>query len=177
MRYLIGFAEIPWMPVFISTSRKPAQLTRRVARTLSNLLGAGYENRGKRSGEEVAQRAAALGFDRVCFLYERKGNPSYAQFFDLKTGWLTWEIEILGIREFERTRRLPKEIVVHVQDTPASRMAALLELERSEVEGLAKTQAVSVALNKERIAFSFDGQPVLELKVRVRPSPGQPLGA
>jgi rRNA maturation protein Rpf1 len=84
------------MSVFVTTSRKPSQLTRRVARFLGRVTGK-YENRGKRSLAEVAARAGAAGYSRLLLVYEMKGNPSVLSFYE--GGWLEPLIELRGLKE------------------------------------------------------------------------------
>ncbi len=84
------------MSVFVTTSRKPSQLTRRVARYLGRVIGK-YENRGKRSLAEVASRADAAGYSRLLLVYEKKGNPSELSFYE--GGWLEPLLQVGGLKE------------------------------------------------------------------------------
>ena len=55
--------------LYISTARKPTHGTRILAKALSRLLKAEYENRGKRSLSDIVQRAENLGRNRIAFIY------------------------------------------------------------------------------------------------------------
>jgi|GEM_PF-6237237 len=69
--------------MLITTSRKPGQLTRSVARSLADALGAGYLNRGKAGVQSVLGEADEMGADKVLFVWERHGNPSRLVAFDM----------------------------------------------------------------------------------------------
>lgn len=70
--------------MLITTSRKPGQLTRAIARTLADALGAGYLNRGKSGIQAVFEEADQAGADQVLFVWERFGNPSRLVGFDME---------------------------------------------------------------------------------------------
>lgn len=82
--------------IYITTSRKPSQLTRRIARYLGRVFGT-YENRGKRSMAEIVARANTAGYTRIMFMYEKKGNPSELSFYEDE--WLEPLIKIRGVKE------------------------------------------------------------------------------
>ncbi|RMD65771.1 hypothetical protein D6833_02410, partial [Candidatus Parcubacteria bacterium] len=69
---------------YITTSRKPSPITRRLARTLANIFGLFYESRGKRNFDSVRRRALKHGCGRVAFLYESHGNPHELLVIELK---------------------------------------------------------------------------------------------
>ncbi len=69
--------------MFITTSRKPGQLTRAIARTLADALGGHYLNRGKAGVQSVLGEADEAGADKVLFVWERYGNPSRLVGFDM----------------------------------------------------------------------------------------------
>ncbi len=70
--------------MLITTSRKPGQLTRAMARTVADALGAAYLNRGKAGVDAVMAEAEKAGASRVLFIWERQGNPSRLVVFDLE---------------------------------------------------------------------------------------------
>ncbi len=70
--------------MLVTTSRKPGQLTRAMARTVADALGAAYLNRGKAGVDAVMAQAEKAGAKRVLFIWERKGNPSRMVVFDLE---------------------------------------------------------------------------------------------
>lgn len=158
------------MPQYFTTSRKPSQLTRRVTRLFARLLQGEYENRGKRGGEEVLERAERAGFKTACFIYENKGNPTALQFFG-KQGWNAKEIRVSGVREYEKTRRAPKDLRVEARDEEGKGMAKLLELEESAPEDAPERQVVTVELREGSILLSAGGKPALELKARLHATP------
>jgi len=85
--------------MYITTSRKPSQKTRRLAKFLSKVFLSIYENRGKKSISEVVARADSLGEKRVMIVKEHHGNPSVLSFISIgpraeEWGWLDPEIRI-----------------------------------------------------------------------------------
>jgi hypothetical protein len=67
---------------YVSTSRKPSVLTRRLARWLSILTGGETENRGKRGVAELSQRALEKGYPYVLIVHEDHGNPAQLCFLE-----------------------------------------------------------------------------------------------
>ena len=59
--------------LYVSTSRKPTQKTRILAKWLARLLGGGSENRGKRSVGEIAQRMGGKGFSEESMKIAERG--------------------------------------------------------------------------------------------------------
>jgi U3 small nucleolar ribonucleoprotein protein IMP4 len=119
------------MNLFITTARKPSQQTRKLARWLETLFDAEYENRGKRSVDEVMQRAASAGYSRVLFIHESHGNPNELVFRDGNEGWLEPSIAIAGasIPERGKRRRLPKNVAVKALDSEGRKIAGLFGIE------------------------------------------------
>ncbi|MGN1363525.1 MAG: ribonucleotide-diphosphate reductase subunit beta [Methanobrevibacter sp.] len=67
--------------MLISTSRKPAQNTRKFCKNLMHATGSEYVNRGKSSIRDILLKSAVLGHNSTAFVYEIKGNPSKITFF------------------------------------------------------------------------------------------------
>lgn len=67
--------------MLISTSRKPAQNTRKFCKNLMHATGSEYVNRGKSSIMDILLKSAVLGHNSTAFVYEIKGNPSKITFF------------------------------------------------------------------------------------------------
>src|SRR3989344_4376504 len=95
--------------IYVSTSRKPVSNARILAHWVERLLGGEYENRGKRSVNEIAERMEEKGFQKAVFIYERHGNPFSLNFFDRDEGRLYPEIVIGGYsilkKKGERVRK------------------------------------------------------------------------
>ena len=149
--------------LYLSTGRKPSQLTRKVSRLLSLILQGKYENRGKKSVSEICSRAEKFGCQKVAFIYEKKGNPASIEFFDEEGGWLEEIISVSGIyfHEKEGRKRIPSKIKLTAIDDTGVRMIALLGLE-NEVED--ETSLLEGNFSKTGIAFYLGGVKVLELK-------------
>lgn len=144
--------------LLVTTSRKPGQLTRRVARTLALLLGAHYENRGKASVAEVGARAEQLGLLRLMFVYEAHGNPARLAFW--QGGWLEQEFRITGVREASaKGRRLPGQAIIVQADAASTKLRELLGLPQTVEAG----RFVTVTINSSEIRFELDRAPVLVL--------------
>jgi hypothetical protein len=71
---------------YITTSRKPSVLSRRLVRWFKVLFGGETENRGKRSVRELAARAEDRGYSHILIVHEDHGNPSQLCFLE---GWQT----------------------------------------------------------------------------------------
>jgi hypothetical protein len=156
--------------LYVTTSRKPGRITRRVARTLALLLGARYENRGKRSLSEVAAQAAKHGLARILFLHEAKGNPSRLALWE--GGWLSPELRIRSVRggEGRPGQRLPGEARAEALDKDGEAFAALLDL--PEPEG---RRVVAMEASKTGLRFLLEGQEVLALQGELA-APAAPAG-
>jgi rRNA maturation protein Rpf1 len=75
--------------MYITSSRKPSLITKRLGRTFARLLPRGaYENRGKKNVDEIAARAKALGKSRALLIYENKGNPEKLVFMEIGKEWM-----------------------------------------------------------------------------------------
>lgn len=159
------------MPVFVSTCRKPRQQTRSIAKLLALLLDSKYENRGKRSVEEVVSRAAHAGFTRVAFLHEKHGALSSIEFYDREKGWLPEVIAVRKAETFEVKSRIPKELVFEAEGAGGRKMAEVLQLEQSEVGGL--DNCVAASLSSAKLVFRALGRKRLELAVSLLRLPVQ----
>ncbi|MFH1750902.1 MAG: hypothetical protein ABH863_04450 [Candidatus Micrarchaeota archaeon] len=149
--------------LYLSTGRKPSQLTRKVARLLSLILQAKYENRGKKSVDEVCIRAEKFGCQKVAFIYEKKGNPASIEFFDEEKGWLPEIISISGIYLPKRKgkKRIPPSIQLICEGSEGLAMRELLGVE-GEAEGIA-SPLVGV-LSEKGLAFTSFDERILEIK-------------
>ncbi|MFH1200223.1 MAG: hypothetical protein V1708_04090 [Candidatus Micrarchaeota archaeon] len=156
------------MPAFISTCRKPRQLTRSIARLLSLFVGSGYENRGKRSVAEVMSRAGGKGFSRVAFLHERHGALSSIEFYEEKAGWLPEILEVKAAKVAESRHRVPKEMLVRASDAVGEKIAGLFAVEGSKVEGIEPDECALELFSSEKIDFFSRGELRLSLSVRLR---------
>lgn len=81
--------------MLVTTSRKPGQLTRAVARALAKAFGAEYLNRGKAGMDSVLGHAETLGISHVLFVWEKNGNPARLVAFD--GDWIEPEIQVQGV--------------------------------------------------------------------------------
>jgi len=105
--------------MYITTSRKPSDSTRVIARNISSFLNSTYENRGKKSVEDVVSRARLLGFRRVMVISESKGNPNKLSFISVDKGWDWMSPELLFSVATSQLKgkigRLGKEVSVHAK--------------------------------------------------------------
>jgi len=146
--------------VYITTSRKPSQITRRLTRFLAIALGGMKENRGKRSVQEIIERAQAKGHYRCLLIYEHKGNPSKLCFLEegkwLPAICLTSIVESLR----EPSRRLPGLSKITATGSLAKKMAQLFEKNDELLQGL------ELRITDTQITFWLDGSqtgPVLRI--------------
>lgn len=159
--------------IFVSTSRKPSQETRRLARWLALLAGGETENRGKRSVGEVAARAAVRGFSRVLFIYEKHGTPRELVFFDEDKGWLEPGIILSGVvfpdkeREKEAGKggkrpRLPGAARVVAVDAAGEKIKGLFGIGEKGKEGVEEDSGdfVEIRVGEKEISFQYCGKQV-----------------
>ena len=82
--------------LYATTSRKPSVCTKRLCRLLCSLLPASsYENRGKKSIEDVVERARSLGCSRILIFSEEHGNPRSIRAINTNGEWSWHPVEIL----------------------------------------------------------------------------------
>lgn len=95
-----------------STSRKPSQATRSLARQMSRIFpGSAYMTRGKKSIGSIAESAANMGEKRVAMLMERHGNPERVAFVGVgDSGW-DWLPEEMRILSYEILEKKPLKTV------------------------------------------------------------------
>jgi rRNA maturation protein Rpf1 len=152
--------------LYLSTGRKPSQQARKLARLLSLILKSEYENRGKRSVDEICSRAEKSGCTRIAFIYEKKGNPSHIQFYDEENAWLPEEIKILGIFLPERKGRgrIPRDVQLIGEDETGIKMMQLLNLENDIDDG--KSPLIG-KFSTHSIAFFLQNEKILEIKCKL----------
>ncbi|MGB9577076.1 MAG: hypothetical protein ACP5O3_01430 [Candidatus Micrarchaeia archaeon] len=139
--------------IYVTTSRKPSQLTRRLARWLELLLAAEYENRGKKSFDEVRERARTLGLKKILFVYERNGNPDRIAVWD--ADWREPEIRLRSVVFPPKSRvEVPRETKVVAEDEFGEKVAKLLDLREPEGE------FVEARVSSKKICFSFNGEEI-----------------
>ncbi|PIT85361.1 hypothetical protein COU36_03680 [Candidatus Micrarchaeota archaeon CG10_big_fil_rev_8_21_14_0_10_59_7] len=147
------------MAIYVTTSRKPAQGTRSLARWLARFLGGECENRGKRSLAEIVERAETAGFRRLLFVYESHGNPSELSFYE--EGWLSPVLKIKSVElPAKQSVRLKGEIRVVAEDEMGRRMAPLFSVEDS-----VETSAVEMHLSREAVVFTLGGTAVTSIRL------------
>jgi rRNA maturation protein Rpf1 len=151
------------MSIYITTSRKPSLLTRRLCRILSKLLpNSIQENRGKKSIDAVFERAKLLGKRRALLVYERNGNPSKILFMEIKGrswNWLEHEFLISGIKLLKIPNEIPEEIKIEGEnkilenlfdfETPESDEFITLKISRNELKFFNKGKEIGVKFKVE----------------------------
>lgn len=134
--------------MYITSSRKPSLTTKRLGRTLARLLPRGiYENRGKKSVEEIAARAKTLGKSRAMLVHEHKGNPEKLVFMEIgkEWKWLSPQVRIIKLG------KLPK---IEIKSTSME----IIGTEKNELSGLfnlEKTPDPDIVLESEEESWSF----------------------
>ena len=152
------------MSIYITTSRKPYLLTRRLCKILSKLFpNSTQENRGKKSIDEVFERAKLLGKRRTLLVYERNGNPSKILFMEIKGrswNWLEHEFLISGIKFLKIPNEVPEEIKIEGEnkavlenlfdfETPESDEVTTLKISNEELRFLHKGKEIGVKFKVE----------------------------
>ncbi len=140
---------------YVTTSRKPCQTTRRLARWMSLLFGGFSENRGKRSLSEVIERAQLEGFPKVLVIYEKHGNPSELSFLNLDGEWLS-PVAVINsaiVPVMQKGSRLSGEFQVQATGEGALEFAKLFGERINEGD-----RVIDVVLTNSSIGFESDGQ-------------------
>lgn len=70
--------------MIITTSRKPSQITRRLAQFLKHYFNIPYINRGKTSFNKIVNQTKAEDIKNLVIITETKGNPSSINIYDLE---------------------------------------------------------------------------------------------
>ncbi len=148
--------------IYITTSRKPSVLSRRLVKQLARMLRAESENRGKRSVAETLERAQAKGYTRCMLVYEEHGNPSKLSFLE-KGEWLP-SISIknasFAVGEEKERRRLPGLWKIHAKDAVGEQIAALFETPQASEKMGETLGGVEMHASSSEISFSFEGKKV-----------------
>ncbi|MFH1056741.1 MAG: hypothetical protein V1717_03025 [Candidatus Micrarchaeota archaeon] len=137
--------------LYVSTSRKPTQNTRILAKWLARLLDGEYENRGKRSVSDIAARMEEKSFARAVFVYEKHGSPHSLEFFDLQEGWLS-PVVLIGGFTAESEKRVPVVTSFEAVDSEGRKILGLGGFENSEVE-----DGLKLVASAKEIGF-YDGK-------------------
>ncbi|VVB73358.1 putative Brix domain-containing ribosomal biogenesis protein [uncultured archaeon] len=154
--------------MYITTSRKPSDSTRVLARNISSFLNSTYENRGKKSIEDVVSRARLLGFRRVLIISESKGNPNKLSFISIAKGWDWMSPEILfsvaTSQLKEKIGRIGKDAFVHAKNKDLADLFGAPEP--------ATDDTVTVSIQNDSIAFKYEAKKlVLNIKGFLTSSP------
>lgn len=119
--------------MYITTSRKPSLNTKRLCRTLSYLFPRGiYENRGKKSIDQIASRAKKLGKSRVLLVYEENGNPDKIAFMAIGKEWSWLNPEIKLKKLGNSIKDIPKAKELGVTGKMSGKLSTLFNLEYPE---------------------------------------------
>ncbi len=94
---------------YLTTSRKPSPVTRRLARALAHFFNMYYENRGKSSLDEVQNSAKSRDFKYLMILSEFHGNPSQIVLYDVE-GNLVSKIRFNPIKIISH-KEWPKDVI------------------------------------------------------------------
>ena len=99
--------------MYITTSRKPSDPTRRLARLISNFIGV-YENRGKKSVHDVVKRAGELNETHILMISDKSGNPESLSFIAIEDGeewkWVDPEVVINFKEPLPVSRKIQKPV-------------------------------------------------------------------
>lgn len=134
---------------YVSTSRKPKQHTRRLAKFLGLVCGE-YENRGKRSFDGLLERTEKKGFPGILVIYEYHGNPDRIAFYE--DGWVKEEIRIKNLQFPEgKESRLPNSLLVAASHDEKL-FNNLFSQETSE--------GVVLIAGKSEISFEYEGKKI-----------------
>ena len=147
--------------MYITTSRKPSDSTRVIARNISSFLNSTYENRGKKSIEDIVSRARLLGFRRVMLISETKGNPNKLSFISIDKSWDWMSPELLFSVATSQLKgkigRIGKEVSVHAKEKD---LANLFDLPEPATD-----DTVTLSIQRDSITFKY-GPKKLALNIK-----------
>ncbi|MFH1779879.1 MAG: hypothetical protein ABH803_01900 [Candidatus Micrarchaeota archaeon] len=126
-------------------------LTRRLCKWFERIFGAEYENRGKRSIEEVIARAEKKGFLRILVVYETHGNPESLNFLQEK--WLEPVIFLKNVRFHDSAKRVKGNPELIAVDVAGKKFVELFNCVFEE-------NYCKAFFSKEKIWFEQDGEVV-----------------
>jgi len=147
--------------LYITTSRKPSNRTRSFCKFLSHVLRAKYEGRGKKSVDEIFERAAQLGFRRVLVVWEANGNPARLSFLTAGRAewkWLSPELRIRGVTMPTKLPRLPHEIRI----TAAPEIAELFDLPEPLGDDY-----VELKITADEMVFSYGKKQIGKITIKM----------
>ena len=139
--------------MYITTSRKPSNSTKIIASNISNFLNSTYEPRGKKSVEEIVERANDLGFSRIMVISEQKGNPNKIAFLDSRGEWKWIFPFIIFSAPTEYTTKKIKQVKKEVElsfDMGCERIAELFDIRAPETDDVS-----TVHISKNKIEFKY----------------------
>ncbi len=144
------------MVILVTTSRKPCQDTRSVARLLARLIGGVYFSRGKASFDSVMQEAESAGTKRVLFIGESHGNVGSLGFW--QDAWLEPELLVKSTK-FARGNMVSRVGKVVADDEFGEKLKGLFEMGAGE-------GATRMILNSRGISFTQGAKLLLEFKLK-----------
>ena len=152
------------LPLYITSSRKPSVLTRRLIRTLAHLVGAVIENRGKRDFDAIAERAAHFGCTRLALVYESHGNPSRIAFYDLLGNkWIEPEVNISHYKLVDQKFKRANSFKAIPIDKNGGQVLELFGIAPGDEPGECEVRA-----SGEKLEFVVRNQTVLEVFVSTK---------
>jgi len=134
--------------MYITTSRKPSDSTRRLAKIISNFIGP-YENRGKKSIEEIVTRADGLGENRVMIISESGGNPNSISFISISKEW-EWMSPELRISAKTDTIPSPRRLEKPVKYSGDKKYSELFDFPEPDTD-----DTIEVWMDDKKISFSY----------------------
>lgn len=148
--------------LYITTSRRPSVLSRRLVKQLARMLRAESENRGKRSVQQIIERAEAKGYSRCLLVYEEHGNPSKLSFLE-RGEWLP-SIAVKSVSfaqgEEKERRRLPGLGKIVAKDAAGKEIAELFETPEAKEKMAENEGGVEMHAGSHEISFYFEGKKV-----------------
>ena len=139
--------------MYITTSRKPSNSTKILAGNISTFLNSRYEPRGKKSIEEVVERARELGFGRVMVVSEQKGNPNKLAFIDAgkDSGWIFPFIIFSAPTEYTTRKIKPVRREAEIaSDKGCERIAKMFDIQPPQTDDVSR-----IHISKNKIEFSY----------------------
>lgn len=142
--------------MYLTTSKTSSKKAKIVAKTVAQFTNSIYENRGKKTIEEIFERARKLGKTRAIIISERE-KEFLASFIKIGREW-GWMAEItFSIKNIPEINKERKEVLLVGKEKDFEKLFDYIPPKTDDV--------VEVRTSKREIKFSY-GKKILNLKLK-----------
>ncbi|MBM3229798.1 hypothetical protein FJZ26_05175 [Candidatus Parvarchaeota archaeon] len=157
--------------MLISTSRKPVQISRRLAKCLAAIIpDSAYSTRGKSSIHQLAHKAGLGGHSRLLIIEDSRGNPSCLRFAKVIAGksghdfeWLEQAVAVKSVKLDTEPKRQPKPEGISFEGSCSRQMSEMLGLDAADFDS--SSSKLEVCCTDGLLSFCFQGRRILEISL------------